>query len=98
MKPAPRHPHSTMSDPESTNTKVDASFSSQPDGHSAVALYWIPLGAGHGVGARIVRLSGWIFEGLAAVAHHRPRVRLYHSALQLQFPEETVIVEQTPVP
>jgi hypothetical protein len=45
----------------------------------AVDLYWIPLGAG----GYAVRLSGKLYEALKALAEHRPRLDLYHSALQI---------------
>ena len=57
-------------------------------------LYWIPLGAG----GRVVRTSGRIYEGLAALAQRRPRRDLYHSALVAETPEGRYVVEITPVP
>jgi hypothetical protein len=59
----------------------------------AVDLYWIPLGAG----ADVVRLSGKLFEAIAALAHHRERRALYHSALEVRVPEGRFVIEQAPV-
>jgi hypothetical protein len=58
-----------------------------------VDLYWIPLGAG----AHVVRLSGKVFEAIAAWIERRPRYDLYHSALIAQLPEGRFVIEQTPV-
>jgi hypothetical protein len=63
-------------------------------GTAAVDLYWLPLGAG----GRCVRLNGRVYEALAARAGRRPACDLYHSALQVQIPEATFVIEQTPVP
>ena len=57
-------------------------------------LYWIPLGAG----ARVVRTSGRVYEGIAAFVQRRPRSRLYHSALVAHLPDATYFIEMTPVP
>jgi hypothetical protein len=61
---------------------------------AAVDLYWLPLGAG----GHFVRLNGRIYEALAARIEGRPACDLYHSALQVQIPEGTFVIEQTPVP
>lgn len=63
----------------------------EPD--AAVDLYWIPLGAG----AHVVRISGRIFEALAAFVHRRARRDLYHSALVVTVPEGRFVIEQAPV-
>ena len=55
----------------------------------AVDLYWIPLGAG----AHFVRFSGKLYEALKALAEHRPRLDLYHSALQIWLPEDRFVIE-----
>ena len=47
----------------------------------AVGLYWIPLGAG----GYVVRLSGKLQEALKALAEHRPRLDLYHSARTIRW-------------
>lgn len=57
-------------------------------------LYWIPLGAG----ARVVRLSGRLFEAVSAAPQRREPCDLYHSALVVVVPEGRYIIEQTPVP
>jgi hypothetical protein len=61
---------------------------------AAVDLYWLPLGAG----GHSVRINGRVYEALAARVQRRPACDLYHSALQIQVPEGTYVVEQTPVP
>jgi hypothetical protein len=61
---------------------------------SAVDLYWLPLGAG----GHFVRLNGRFYEALAARVQRRARCDLYHSALQVEVPEATYVIEQTPVP
>jgi hypothetical protein len=57
-------------------------------------LYWIPLGAG----ARVVRLSGRLYETLAAFAQRRPRNDLYHSALVATVNTVRTVVEMAPIP
>ena len=69
---------------------VNASIS----GPAAIDLYWLPLGAG----GWFVRLNGRVYEALAARMEHRCRCDLYHSALRVQVPEATYVIEQTPVP
>jgi hypothetical protein len=64
-----------------------------PEPRAYVDLYWIPLGAG----AHVVRLSGTLFEVIAARIQRRPRYDLYHSALIAQLPEGRFVIEQTPV-
>jgi len=56
-------------------------------------LYWIPLGAG----AHVVRLSGRLYEAVAAWIQRRPRFDLYHSALIVQLPTGRFAILQTPV-
>ena len=60
---------------------------------AAVDLYWLPLGAG----GHFVRLNGRIYEALAARIARREPCDLYHSALQVQLPEATFVIEQAPV-
>ena len=55
----------------------------------AVDLYWIPLGAG----GQVVRLSGMLHEALKALVEHRPRLDLYHSALQIRLPDDRFVIE-----
>jgi hypothetical protein len=61
-------------------------------------LYWIPLGAGTGIGARVVRTSGWVYERLMAFVHRRAPQRLFHAALVAETAEGRCVVEMTPVP
>ena len=63
-----------------------------------VDILWIPLGAGTGVGPRVVRFSGRTFEALSATAERRPRQPLYHSALEVRLPEGRSVIEVTPIP
>lgn len=65
---------------------------------STVDLYWIPLGAGTGAGAHVVKVSGKLFEAAAALAKRRDRSDLYHSALVVHVPEGRFVIEQAPVP
>ena len=55
----------------------------------AVDLYWIPLGAG----GYVVRWSGKLYEALKALEEHRPRLDLYHSALQIWLPGDRFVIE-----
>ncbi len=61
-------------------------------------LYWIPLGAGPGTGARVVRTSGHVYEALNALAMRRRPRPLYHAALIAHDANGSVIVEVAPVP
>ena len=61
---------------------------------AAVDLYWLPLGAG----GCFVRLNGRVYEAVAARIHRRPPCDIYHSALRVELPEGTYVIEQTPVP
>jgi hypothetical protein len=58
----------------------------------AIDLYWLPLGAG----GRFVRVNGKIFEWCAARLEHRDPCDLYHSAMQVQIPEGSFVIEQAP--
>ena len=60
---------------------------------AAVDLYWLPLGAG----GHFVRVNGRLYEALAARLERRPARDLYHSALQIELPEATFVIEQAPV-
>jgi hypothetical protein len=62
---------------------------------TTVELYWIPLGAGPG--NALVRLSGRIYERLAAHRAGRPRQALYHTALRVRLGAETYVIEMAPV-
>jgi hypothetical protein len=57
---------------------------------SRVLLHWIPLGAG---GNATVRLCGRIYEMLKAATERRPRLDLYHTALEIQLGTERFIIE-----
>ena len=60
---------------------------------AGVDLYWLPLGAG----GHFVRLNGRVYEALASRLQRRPARELYHSALQVELPEGTFVIEQAPV-
>ena len=61
-------------------------------------LYWIPLGAGDGIGARVVRTSGGIYERLIALVQRRSPRPLFHAALVAETTSGRAVVEMTPVP
>jgi hypothetical protein len=63
-----------------------------------LALYWIPLGAGDGIGARAVRFSGLVYERLQARIQRRSPQVLFHAALVADMPTRRWVVEMTPVP
>ena len=50
-----------------------------------------------GAGGHFVRLNGRVYEALAARLQRRPARDLYHSALQVELPEATFVIEQAPV-
>ncbi len=60
---------------------------------AGVDLYWLPLGAG----GHFVRLNGRVYEALASRLQQRPVRDLHHSALQVEHPEGTLVIEQAPV-
>jgi hypothetical protein len=62
-------------------------------GGGAVDLYWLPLGAG----GHFVRLNGRVYEWIASRVERRPACDLYHSALQVEVPEGSYVIEQAPV-
>jgi hypothetical protein len=61
---------------------------------AAVDLYWLPLGAG----GHVVKFCGRLYERISARLQRRPRCELYHSAIQVRLPEDSYVIEQTPVP
>jgi hypothetical protein len=60
---------------------------------SGVDLYWLPLGAG----GHCVRISGRAFEAAAARLERRPTRDLYHSALSVDVPDGSFVIEMAPV-
>lgn len=64
-----------------------------PD-HPGVDLLWIPLGAGAPV--PVVHWNGLIYEALQARRQRRPRLDLYHAALEVAVPDARFVVEMTP--
>jgi hypothetical protein len=65
------------------------------DAGSYVDLYWLPLGAGEA--NRCVRVSGRLFEAVAARREHRPARDLYHTALQVRHGPDRYVIEMAPV-
>lgn len=59
---------------------------------SAVALYWLPLGAG----AHVVRRCGRAYEAVVAAREHRHRADLYHAALQVVCDGDRYVIESAP--
>jgi len=61
---------------------------------SGVDLLWIPLGAGSAL--PIVRWNGHVYEAIQARRERRPRLDLYHAALELGVAGSRFVVEMTP--
>jgi hypothetical protein len=61
---------------------------------SGIDLYWLPLGAG----GHFVKYNGRVYEWIKAHLERRPVCDLYHSALQLELPDDRYVIEQTPEP
>jgi hypothetical protein len=61
---------------------------------NTVEILWVPLGAGQ----HVVRLSGHVYETLAAFVQRRPACALFHSALVVTMPDGRYVIEMTPVP
>ncbi len=61
---------------------------------AALALFWIPLGAGN----RTVQFCGRTFESFAARYDRRTPCDLYHSALVATLDDDRYFIEMTPVP
>jgi hypothetical protein len=60
---------------------------------SGVDLYWLPIGAG----GHSVRVNGLVFEAVAARLGRRAPRDLYHSALIVRLPEESFVIEMSPI-
>ncbi|HET7901563.1 MAG TPA: hypothetical protein VFL59_10280 [Candidatus Nanopelagicales bacterium] len=65
-----------------------------PRSTSTVDLLWIPLGAGASLPT--VRVSGAIYETITAAREHRPRLALYHAALEVETDARSYVLEMTP--
>lgn len=61
-------------------------------GEPTVILHWLPLGAG----GTVVRISGLLWERLAARREHRPPAPLFHSALEVSAPAGRSVIEIAP--
>jgi hypothetical protein len=59
----------------------------------AIDLLWIPLGAG----GHVVRLNGKAYEAIKAQMQHRPRLALYHSALEVTTSDGSFVIESAPI-
>jgi hypothetical protein len=70
---------------------VLATDSFEPE--TGVDLYWLPLGAG----GQSVRLSGRVFEAVAARLERRAVRDLYHSALEVRAPSGRFVIEMAPI-
>ncbi len=57
---------------------------------ASIDLYWIPLGFG---GSGLVRFNGRVYERIAAWRQGRPTLRLLHTALRVEVPDGTFVVE-----
>jgi hypothetical protein len=57
-------------------------------------LYWLPVGAG--TKGPFQQWSLWLWEGIDAAVHRRPRAKLVHSALKLGLDAERFVVELSP--
>jgi hypothetical protein len=66
----------------------------QIERESGIDLYWLPLGAG----GHFVKYNGRVYEWIKAHVERRPTCDLYHSALQVELPEDQYVIEQTPEP
>lgn len=62
---------------------------------AAVELYWLPLGAGPG--NQVVRLSGHLYERMAARRGGRDPQALFHSALRVRLGGARYVIEMAPV-
>ncbi len=60
-----------------------------------VQLFWLPLGAGERTG--LVRLSGHVYEAIAARRGRRTRQALFHSALRVVLDGTESVIEMAPV-
>jgi hypothetical protein len=58
-----------------------------------VEILWIPLGAGE----HVVRISGCVYETLAAFVQRRPACALFHSALVVTVPDGRYVIEMSPI-
>jgi hypothetical protein len=82
-----------MGRPEDVDAHTPAASGFEPT-VPRLDLYWIPLGAG----ARVVRMSGKIYEAISALVQRRPRSDLYHSALVATTVDGQTVIEMAPVP
>ena len=62
---------------------------------ASIDLYWLPLGAGEA--NRCVRVSGRLYEALAARHANRSVCDLYHTALRVRLGSDRFVIEMAPV-
>jgi len=63
--------------------------------NAGIDLWWIPLGAG----GHFVRFNGRVYEALQAWRERRPRLDLYHSALEVHTQDGRYVIENAwPIP
>ena len=85
--------------PAGTSRQIDGAVmtaipvSARP--RATVELYWLPLGAGPG--NALVRVSGRLYEAVAAWRAGRPRQALFHSALRVTGDGRVFTIEMAPV-
>lgn len=73
---------------------MDAAATAPFSGAEAgIDLYWLPLGAG----GRFVRFNGRVYEWLVAQRDRRPRLDLYHSALEVRLDGTRFAIEIGPI-
>lgn len=75
-------------------SSADRRGGQRPPATSAVDLLWIPLGAGTSLPT--VRVSGWVYEAIAAAREHRRRLALYHAAMEVRLGNDVHVLEMTP--
>ncbi|HSK91712.1 MAG TPA: hypothetical protein VK875_10395 [Euzebyales bacterium] len=64
-----------------------------PGPETHIDLYWLPLGAGD----RFVRFNGRVYEWLVAHRDGRPRLDLYHTALEIGLDGNRFTIEVGPI-
>lgn len=73
-------------------SSADRRGGQRPPATSAVDLLWIPLGAGASLPT--VRVSGWVYEAIAAAREHRRRLALYHAAMEVRLGNDVHVLEK----
>jgi hypothetical protein len=63
----------------------------------SAAWQWTCIGSPFGAGGRFVRLNGLVFEAVRAALEHRPRLDLYHAALEVCMRDARFVIEVAPL-